>query len=60
MNGSSKQGKNAKLLASLQELTAEEKANPLAKYYYRTLVSPAPEVMKGFQLGKPMDPSKAL
>ncbi len=41
-----------------RDLTAEEKAKPYAKYFYRKVVPPAPERVAA--MDKPMDPAKAL
>jgi phloretin hydrolase len=47
-------------MVGMRELTAEEKAKPYSKYYYREHAGASPELARILADHKPMDPSEAL
>ena len=47
-------------MAGMRELTAEEKAKPYSKYYYRPHAGASPELAPLLEDHKPMDPGEAL
>jgi len=46
--------------AKVRELTAEEKAKPYSKYYYRPVDDPDPVLLELVRPDRPMDPAQAL
>ena len=46
--------------AKILELTAEDKAKPYSKYFYRPVDAPDPVLLELVRPGKPMDMAKAL
>ena len=46
--------------AKIRELTAEEKAKPYSKWYYRQVDDPDAALLELVRPDRPMDPAKAL